>query len=486
VYQKLLFDMSKKGRRGHFLPDCDVPEKPVSDLIDQKFLRKNEANLPEISENEIVRHFTALSTLNHHVDKAFYPLGSCTMKYNPKINEKMSSNPAFADLHPEQDTADIQGALQILFELQEYLKAITGMAGVTLQPAAGSQGELAGLLLMQQYHKAKNENRNIILIPDSAHGTNPASAAIAGFDIVTVHSNERGVIDLEDLRTKVTAEVAGLMLTNPNTLGIFEHQVSAIKSMLESVGALFYMDGANMNALFGIVRPGDMGFDVMHLNLHKSFSTPHGGGGPGTGPVAVNKKLVDFLPNPRITFDGENYLLDDNTIYSMGRVHTFYGNFALLLRAYVYIRMVGARGFRDIAEHAIINANYLYARLKDRYDLSYPSQTMHEFVLSAEKQKQRGGKAMDIAKRLLDFAIHPPTVYFPIIVKEAMMIEPTESESKEMLDYFADVMIRIDDEINEDAEKLHQAPFNTPVRRLDEVAAARNLDINWYKTRKKN
>jgi len=481
VYQKLIFELSKAGRRGHFLPQCDVPEKPVTDLIGTKFLRQQEAQLPEVSENEVVRHFTALSTLNHHVDKSFYPLGSCTMKYNPKINEKLSANPAFAELHPGQETTDVQGALQILYELQEYLKEITGMAAVTLQPAAGSQGELVGLLLMQHYHKAKNQNRNVVLIPDSAHGTNPASAAIAGFDIVTVKSNDKGVIDLADLQAKLTPEIAGLMLTNPNTLGIFEHQVTEIKALLESVDALFYMDGANMNALFGIVRPGDMGFDVMHLNLHKSFSTPHGGGGPGTGPVAVNDKLAGFLPNPRISFDGERYLLDEKDIQSMGRVHTFYGNFALLLRAYVYIRMVGAKGFRDIAEHAIINANYLYTRLKSRYDLGYTSKTMHEFVLSAEKQKQRGGRAMDIAKRLLDFGIHPPTVYFPIIVKEAMMIEPTENESKEMLDYFADAMIQIDDEINEDIDKLHQAPFNTPVRRLDEVAAARNLDINWYK-----
>ena len=481
MYRKLLFELSKEGRRGHVLPECDVQEKPITDMIDSIFLRSNEADLPEVAENEVVRHYTALSTMNHHVDKAFYPLGSCTMKYNPKINEKIASLAEFTNLHPDQNSDDVQGALQILYELQEYLKEITGMEGVTLQPAAGSQGELVGLLLMQQYHKSKNEERNIILIPDSAHGTNPASAAIAGFDIRTIKSNEKGVVDLADLQEKISPEVAGLMLTNPNTLGIFDHQVKEIKTMLESVDALFYMDGANMNALFGIVRPGDMGFDVMHLNLHKSFSTPHGGGGPGTGPVAVNKRLVRYLPDPIVKYDGISYYLDETNDQSIGKVHSFYGNFALLLRAYVYIRMVGAEGFRNIAEHAIINANYLYARLKSRYDLGYPSQTMHEFVISAEKQKQRGGKAMDIAKRLLDFGIHPPTVYFPIIVKEAMMIEPTETESKEMLDYFADVLIRIDDEISENSEKLHEAPYTTPVRRLDEVAAARNLDIHWYK-----
>jgi glycine dehydrogenase subunit 2 len=358
------------------------------------------------------------------------------------------------------------------------------MDAVTLQPAAGSQGELVGLLLMQRYHKAKKENRSIILIPDSAHGTNPASAAISGYKIETIKSNSQGVVDLDDLKAQISRDVAGLMLTNPNTLGIFDHQVKEIKDILESVDALFYMDGANMNALFGIVRPGDMGFDVMHLNLHKSFSTPHGGGGPGAGPVAVNKKLMNYLPRPTVKFDGNTYYFDDMDDQSIGRVHSFFGNFALLLRAYIYIRMVGAQGFSKISEHAIVNANYLYEKLKDRYCLGFESRTMHEFVLSVEKQKEKGGKAMDIAKRLLDFGIHPPTVYFPIIVKEAMMIEPTESESKEMLEYFADAMIQIDDEINEDAEKLHQAPYTTPVRRLDEVAAARNLNINYFYSNK--
>jgi glycine dehydrogenase subunit 2 len=484
MYNKLIFDLSREGRRGHILPKCDVDEKPIDELIPKSSLRKKPADLPQVAENEVVRHYTSLSTMNHHVDKAFYPLGSCTMKYNPKINEKLSANPAFAQLHPDQNLTQIQGALQILFEIQEYLKEITGMDAVTLQPAAGSQGELVGLLLMPRYHKAKGEDRSIILIPDSAHGTNPASAAICGFKIETIKSNDQGVVDLDDLKSKISKDVAGLMLTNPNTLGIFDHQVKEIKEILESVDALFYMDGANMNALFGIVRPGDMGFDVMHLNLHKSFSTPHGGGGPGTGPVAVNKKLEKFLPRPKIQFDGESYYFDDMDEQSIGRVHSFFGNFALLLRAYIYIRMVGAQGFPKISEHAIINANYLYAKIKNHYSLGYDSKTMHEFVLSAEKQKEKGGKAMDIAKRLLDFGVHPPTVYFPIIVKEAMMIEPTETESKEMLDYFAEAMIKIDDEISTDVDKLHQAPYTTPVRRLDEVAAARNLNINFFNSNK--
>jgi glycine dehydrogenase subunit 2 len=484
MYRKLLFELSRKGRKGHILPKCDVPEKPIDDMVSKHYLRENPAELPQVAENEVVRHYTALSIMNHHVDKSFYPLGSCTMKYNPKINEKLSGIPAFSNLHPDQNLTQVQGALQILYELQEYLIHITGMDAVTLQPAAGSQGELVGLLLMQRYHKAKKEERSIILIPDSAHGTNPASAAISGYRIGTIKSNNQGVIDLDDLKDKISVDVAGLMLTNPNTLGIFDHQVKEIKDILESVDALFYMDGANMNALFGIVRPGDMGFDVMHLNLHKSFSTPHGGGGPGTGPVAVNKKLLDYLPRPTIKFDGNKYTFDDMDDQSIGRVHSFFGNFGLLLRAYIYIRMVGADGFRKISEHAIVNANYLYAKLKERYSLGFESRTMHEFVLSAEKQKEKGGKAMDIAKRLLDFGIHPPTVYFPIIVKEAMMIEPTETESKEMLDYFADAMIQIDDEINKNVEKLHQAPFTTPVRRLDEVAAARNLNINYFYSNK--
>ncbi len=484
MYNKLLFELSREGRKGHILPKCDVPEKPVEELIPKQHLRQKEAELPQVAENEIVRHYTALSTMNHHVDKSLYPLGSCTMKYNPKINEKLSAIPEFSQLHPDQDLTQVQGALQVLYELQEYLKSITGMDGVSLQPAAGSQGEFVGLLLMQRYHKSKGENRSTILIPDSAHGTNPASAAICGYKIETIKSNNKGVVDLEDLKSKISNDVAGLMLTNPNTLGIFDHQVTEIKEILESVDALFYMDGANMNALFGIVRPGDMGFDVMHLNLHKSFSTPHGGGGPGTGPVAVNKKLVNFLPRPIVKFDDNQYYFDDLSEQSIGRVHSFFGNFALLLRAYIYIRMVGAEGFPKISEHAIINANYLYSRIKDRYQLGYDSKTMHEFVLSAEKQKDKGGKAMDIAKRLLDFGIHPPTVYFPIIVKEAMMIEPTETESKEMLDYFADALLKIDDEINSDAEKLHHAPYTTPVRRLDEVAAARNLNINYFNSNK--
>jgi glycine dehydrogenase subunit 2 len=481
MYRKLIFDISKNGRRGHYLPACDVPELPVSRLLGEKNLRKKDADLPQVAENEVVRHYTALSVLNHHVDKALYPLGSCTMKYNPKINEKLAALPSFANLHPDQPVTEVQGALQIMYELQEFLKAITGLAGVSLQPAAGAHGELVGLLMMQHYHKSKRRQRHTILIPDSAHGTNPASAAIAGFKIETIKSNENGLVDVADLKAKVNSGVAGLMLTNPNTLGLFEQQIREIKSILESVDALFYMDGANMNALFGIVRPGDMGFDVMHLNLHKSFSTPHGSGGPGTGPVAANRKLLKFLPYPVVHFDGRKYSLSGPDNQSIGRIHSYYGNFSLLLRAYIYIRLMGADGLAKISEHAIINANYLFSRLKNYYDLGYPTQPLHEFVLSAEKQHARGARALDIAKRILDFGLHPPTIYFPLIVKEAMMVEPTETESKEMLDYFADILIRIDEETKTDPQILHSAPYHTPVRRLDEANAARMLNVNYFK-----
>ena len=482
MYTKLLFELSREGRRGHYLPELDVPQIEAEHLLDKEYIRKKDADLPQIAENEIVRHYTALSIMNHHVDKAIYPLGSCTMKYNPKINEKIAALPNFSQLHPEQKESDVQGALQILYELQDYLLEITGMKGITLQPAAGSQGELVGLLLMQKYHEKKGQEKYTVLIPDSAHGTNPASAIIAGYDIQTIKSNEKGVVDLNDLRQKISPDVAGFMLTNPNTLGIFDHQVKEIRRLLDEVDAIFYMDGANMNALFGIVRPGDMGFDVMHMNLHKSFSTPHGGGGPGTGPVAVNDKLIDFLPEPVVRKNADGYYFDHDIPESIGKVHSYYGNFALLLRAYVYIRLVGSEGFRKVSEHAIINASYLYSRLKDRFELPYDSPTMHEFVVSAEKQRQRGVKALDIAKRLLDFGIHPPTVYFPIIIKEALMIEPTETESKEMLDYFADALIQIDDEISRDPDILLSAPHDTPVKRLDEVGAARNIDVNYFRS----
>ncbi len=483
MYSKLIFELSKEGRRGHWLPKTDVPQQEITQLIPEPLLRTQPARLPELAESEIVRHFVNLSLQNHHVDRAFYPLGSCTMKYNPKINEQVAALPGFKSLHPEQPPETVPGALQLMHELQESLKTITGFDAVSLQPAAGAHGELVGLLMIGKYHRVRGQERTIILVPDSAHGTNPASARIAGFKIKTIKSNLDGTVDLEDLKANLSEQVAGIMLTNPNTLGIFENQIQEIRALMDSIGGLMYMDGANLNALFGIVRPGDMGFDVMHINLHKSFSTPHGGGGPGSGPVAVNKKLADFLPVPVVQKTKDGYILQDNLPHSIGKVQAFYGNFGVLVRAYAYIRILGEKGLKEVAEHALINANYLKAKLSDIYELGYDGPSMHEFVLSAEKQKKRGAKALDIAKRLLDYGIHPPTVYFPLIVKEALMIEPTETESKEMLDVFIDAMTQIDQEIDEKPELLQNAPHTTFVRRLDEAGAARNLDVNFYAKR---
>ncbi len=482
MYTKLIFELSHEGRVGHVLPQLDIPAQPLDSLIPKNLLRETPADLPQVAENEVVRHYINLSNLNHHVDKAFYPLGSCTMKYNPKINEQIAALEPFVLLHPEQPESSAQGALELMYDLQEYLLELSGFSGISLQPAAGAHGELVGLMLIQKYHQMKGRRRNTILVPDSAHGTNPASARIAGFtNVRTIPSDIRGRVDMDELRAAMNEDVAAIMLTNPSTLGIFEDQIMEIRTLMDSVDALMYMDGANMNALFGIVRPGDMGFDVMHLNLHKSFSTPHGGGGPGSGPVAVNNKLKDFLPVPLVVKTDKGYAFSENLPNSIGRVQSFAGNFGIFVRAYVYIRMIGREGFPKIARHSIINANYLRKRLSEAYDTGYDAPTMHEFVLSAEKQKNKGAKALDIAKRLLDFGIHPPTVYFPLIVKEAMMIEPTETESREMLDYFADTLLTIDKEIEQNPDVLHNAPVNTPVRRLDEAGAARSLDVNYYK-----
>ncbi len=481
MYRKLIFELGKEGREGHPLPKFDVPEKKPETILPPDMLRTEAAPLPELAENEVVRHFVELSSLNHHVDKSFYPLGSCTMKYNPKINEQVSALPGFLRLHPDQPEEEAQGALQLMYELQEYLKEISGFSAITLQPAAGAHGELTGLLLIQKYHQMKGRKRTIILVPDSAHGTNPASAHIAGFQIQTIRSTAEGLIDLDELKSRTTEDVAGIMLTNPSTLGIFETQLKEIRAIMDSVDALMYMDGANMNALFGIVRPADTGFDLMHLNLHKSFSTPHGGGGPGSGPVAVNDKLADFLPVPVVVKKGETYHLNFDLPNSIGKVQSFYGNFGIFVRAYTYLRILGKEGLPLVSKHAVINANYLRNKLKDAYEIPFTGTTMHEFVLSAENQKKRGAKALDIAKRLLDYGVHPPTIYFPLIVKEALMIEPTESESKEMLDRFAEIMLQINKEIDENPEVVTTAPHNTPVRRLDEVGAVKHLNINYYK-----
>lgn len=476
-YDKLIFEISKSGRKGYTLPPNDVPSKQITDLIPDKYMRRSPVNLPEISENEVFRHYVNISTKNYHIDKGFYPLGSCTMKYNPKVNEVTSSMPGFRNAHPQTPEDFSQGALELMYKLAEMLNEITGLKATSLQPAAGAQGELTGLLMIRAYHDKQGKPRKKIIVPDSAHGTNPASVTIAGYESVNVKSNDKGTVDLDDLARVVDEEVAGIMLTNPNTLGIFEEQILQIERMMRDVGALLYMDGANLNALLGITRPGEMGIDCVHINLHKTFSTPHGGGGPGAGPVAVSDRLEPFLPVPRVDKDGEKYRLSYNYPDSIGKVHTFFGNFGMLVRAYTYICMHGPDGLRGISENAIINANYLLSRLRDHYELKFDAPVMHEFVLSGSRQKALGVRTMDIAKRLLDYGFHAPTVYFPLIVREAIMIEPTETETKETLDAFAGALIKINDEIKTNKDVVLNAPQTTPVKRLDEVRAAKEINI---------
>ena len=477
----IIFDKSVKGRMGVKLPASQVPSLELSENINTALLREIPAELPEITEPEVVRHFVNLSTKNHHVDKDFYPLGSCTMKYNPKINDVIASMPGFAGLHPDQPEETTQGALQLMYELEQMMKKITGMSRVTLQPSAGSQGEFVGILMMKKYHEKNGENRKYIIIPETAHGTNPASVILGGFKTRQVKSDNRGRVDIEDLKSLVDADVAGMMLTQPNTLGLFEDNIEEISSVIHGVGGLMYMDGANLNALVGLARSADMGFDITHINLHKTFSTPHGGGGPGAGPIGVVDKLVPFLPVPMIDKVDDGYTLNFGTDNSIGRIHTFFGNFGILVRAYVYIRMLGEEGLRDMTKMAILNANYLKARLQDKYEIPFSEGTMHEFVASGIKQKERGIKVLDIAKSLLDYGYHAPTIYFPINIPEAMMIEPTESETKATLDSFADALLEIDERISTDPNSLKDAPITTPVRRLDETKANREPNLRWTK-----
>jgi len=476
---KLLIEKSSPGNTGVDLPECDVPVKALSEYFPASVLRENLDGLPELSEPEVVRHFVNLSTKNHHVDKDFYPLGSCTMKYNPKINDAVAARPEFAELHPLQPEVSVQGALRIIHDVKTWLGSITGMADFTMQPVAGSHGELAGVMVMRAYHKARGHQKTTILIPDSAHGTNPASVVIGGYEPLTVKSTSDGLVDLEDLKSKINEDVAGFMLTNPNTLGIFEENVQEIARLIHEVDGIMYMDGANMNALLGVVKAADMGFDITHINLHKTFSTPHGGGGPGSGPIGVVEKLVEFLPRPQVKKEGENYFLDAAMPGSLGRMHSFYGNFGVIVRAWVYIRSLGEAGLRDVSRHAIINANYLRKRLEEHYDLPFQRPTMHEVVFSGDRQKKNGLKTLDIAKRLLDYGMHAPTVYFPLIVSEALMMEPTETESRETLDRFVDALIEISRDMEDNPELLRNAPHTTPVSRLDEGTANRHLNINW-------
>ncbi|MDR6224703.1 aminomethyl-transferring glycine dehydrogenase subunit GcvPB [Desmospora profundinema] len=478
----LIFEMSKPGRVAYSLPATDVPSEDVSERIPAGMVREKPAELPEVSELDLIRHYTELSRRNHGIDNGFYPLGSCTMKYNPKINEDVARYPGFAQIHPYQPVETVQGALQLMYELQQDLAEITGMDRVTLQPAAGAQGEWTGLMMIKAYHHSRGDHqRTKVIVPDSAHGTNPASATVAGFESVTVQSNDQGLVSVEDLKEVVGEDTAALMLTNPNTLGLFEKEIKEIADIVHQAGGLLYYDGANANAILGHSRPGDMGFDVVHLNLHKTFTTPHGGGGPGSGPVGVKEILAPFLPAPLVMKTDEGYHFDFDIPQSIGRVKAFNGNFGMLVRAYTYIRTMGPDGLRRVSEDAVLNANYLMKRLEDHFDVPFPNRCKHEFVLSGNRQKKMGVRTLDMAKRLLDFNIHPPTVYFPLIVEECMMIEPTETESKETLDHFVDVMIQIAKEAEENPEVIQEAPHHTVVKRLDEVTAARKPVVRWEK-----
>lgn len=480
--QALIFELSKRGRVGYSLPEMDVPEVDVSELLPEGYLRAEEAELPEVSELDIMRHYTALSKRNHGVDSGFYPLGSCTMKYNPKINENVARFNGFAHIHPLQDESSVQGALELMYDLQEHLIEITGMDEVTLQPAAGAHGEWTGLMMIRAYHEANGDTkRTKVIVPDSAHGTNPASATVAGFETVTVKSNKHGLVDLEDLRNVVGEDTAALMLTNPNTLGLFEENIVEMAEIVHGAGGKLYYDGANLNAVLSKARPGDMGFDVVHLNLHKTFTGPHGGGGPGSGPVGVKEDLIPFLPKPVVTKQGDEYVLDYNRPHSIGRVKPYYGNFGINVRAYTYIRSMGPDGLKAVTEYAVLNANYMMRRLAPFYDLPFDRHCKHEFVLSGKRQKKLGVRTLDIAKRLLDFGYHPPTIYFPLNVEECIMIEPTETESKETLDAFCDAMIQIAKEAEENPEIVQEAPHSTVVGRLDETTAARKPILRYQK-----
>ena len=456
---------------------CLTDEKEDLSFLDLAFLRSGKVGLPNVGELEVLRHYKELSDKNFCIEKGFYPLGSCTMKYNPKVNELAASLEGFVNLHPHTADENSQGSLKLMYLLQEALKRITGMDAVTLQPAAGAHGELTGMMVVKKYFEVKGEKRTKVIIPDSAHGTNPASAHMCGFEIISVKSNEKGQVDIEALKEVLDSEVAAIMMTNPNTLGIFEENVLEISKLMHENGSLLYYDGANFNAIMGYTNPKLMGFDVVHLNLHKTFATPHGGGGPGAGPVCVVEKLKEYLPTPVVKFDGEKYFKEYNLEHSIGHVRSFYGNFGVLVRAYSYILMMG-ENLKNATEDAVLNANYLKEKLKKYYDLPYDEPCMHEFVLSGERQKHNFGiSTLNIAKRLMDSNTHPPTVYFPLIVHEAIMIEPTESETKAKLDEFIDTMISIAKECEDDSEKILSAPHTTPVKRVDETLAARHPDL---------
>ncbi len=485
--EKLVFEKSVKGRKAYTLPKFNYNQYSSEQILPERYRRKQQLNLPELSEIEVARHFVKLSKMNYCIEDNVYPLGSCTMKYNPKVNEKVASLDGFVALHPHLDENSCQGALKVMYELGQSLNKITGFTGVTLQPASGSQGELTGLLLIRAYHNDRGDSkRTKILIPDSAHGTNPASSVIAGFQVVTIKSGSDGRVNVDELRKYCDETTAGFMLTNPNTVGLFEKDIIEISKIIHDCGGLMYLDGANLNALLGLVYPAELGFDCMHINLHKTFSTPHGGGGPGSGPVCVNSKLEPYLPVPQITFDGQKYHLDYAIPKTVGKIHSFFGNFLVFVRAYAYILMNGTEGLKRISKGAIINANYLLSKLKNTYLQPYQEYCMHEFLLTGDYQKKFGVTTKDIAKRILDFGFYAPTIYFPLIVHEAMLVEPTETESKERLDEYAEVMLNIAKEAETNPEILLTAPHYTPVRRVDDARAARLINVNFFKGESKD
>ncbi len=475
---KNIFEKSVKGRRSYRVKKFHYK----NNILPQNMIRKSDYTLPEMSELDIMRHFIDLSSKNYHVGKGMYPLGSCTMKYNPVINEDLAILPGFIGVHPLQDENDMQGTLQLIWELGEYLKIITGMDAISLQPVAGAHGELTGMLMIRNYHIMKGKKRNKVLIPDSAHGTNPASCAMVGLKVVEIKSNEEGVIDPDIVREKMDEDTAGIMITNPNTLGIFEKNIVEVAKIVHEKGGIVYMDGANLNALMGKVKIRDLGVDLVHFNLHKTFSAPHGGGGPGGGGIACVNDMEPLLPVPRIEKNGDKFVFNSDYPYSIGRMHSFYGNFGVMIKAYSYIRMMGGEGLKQVTEDAVLNANYIRKKLEGIYNLKYKKTCMHEVVFDATKHKKEYGiTALDIAKRLLDYGFHAPTIYFPLIVHEALMIEPTETESKETIDKFIEVMKKIDEESKTSPSLLKEAPTKTPVRRVNEGLAARKLDVVWRK-----
>src|SRR5690625_2569288 len=476
----LIFERSREGRTGYNLPELDVPEVNLEEELEDAYIRKADAELPEVDELELMRHYTGLSNRNFGILSGFYPLGSCTMKYNPVINEDIARLPGFSYIHPYQDQNTVQGALELMYDLQVHLEEITGMHEITLQPAAGSQGEWTSLMMIKAFHESNGDhNRNEVIVPDSAHGTNPASAAVAGFKVVEVKSNEKGLVDVEDLKRVVNDNTAALMPTNPNTLGLFETEIVEMAEIVHGVGGKLFSDGANLNAIMGYSRPGDMGFDAVHLNLHKTFTGPHGGGGPGSGPVGVSEELAAYLPTPVLMKEKERYYFEADRPQSVGRVKPYYGNFGIYLRAYTYIRSMGPEGLKKVSEYAVLNANYMMRKLAGEYTLPYTQHCMHEFVISGNQQKELGVRTLDIAKRLLDYQYHPPTIYFPLNVQEALMIEPTETETKETLDGFIDTMLEIARETRDEPELVQEAPHTTVVKRMDETMAARKPILRY-------